>query len=167
MKRKLSHDVIGDNQVHVPTHLFKVVLAERHPDSVQPGESNLVLSAFLLPNEHIPSNTELRTFEVPVEELEKRAGMHFFAKARRIPDSQELRRLSTICLTSRNKCRMAPEDPSLEYITDIQECKSEEEVQRVWQGMLDKGLKPHEWTKKAYHEKLERIARVAQLQLEE
>jgi DNA/RNA endonuclease G (NUC1) len=157
VKRKLTHDVIGDNQVHVPTHLYKVVLAEKHPDSVKQGESNLVMSAFLLPNEPIQSDTDLQKFEVPVNTLEKKAGLHFFTKARQQPDVNELRELTSLCVDSRSHCRMAPEDPSLEYITDIQDAKTTEDVERVWNDMIQKGVKPHDWTKQAYDSKLERI----------
>lgn len=170
VKRVLTHEVIGDGQVHVPTHLYKVVLAEKNsPQGNETEKKSLVMSAFLLPNEYIKPEVDLSTYEVPIEELEKRAGFRFFEKARLRPEaldvtsSDRLLELASLCFDSRTKCKMHPEDPSLEYIHEINESKSVDEVKRVWHRMLDEGLKPHDWTKSAYEQKLERLARVQSL----
>lgn len=158
-KRILSHAVIGDNQISVPTHLFKVILAEMETQDMKPGQTKpLVMSAFLLPNAHIPPDTELSKFEVPVKELEKKVGFHFFQKAR-IPDpgsnQNGLLELMSLCAHSRTQCKMEPEDLSFEFIYEINQSKSIDELNQVWQSMLKQGTKPHAWTKEAYDKKLE------------
>ena len=51
--------VIGDNQVAVPTHFFKVLVGEL--DNLQ-----LEMEAYVLPNEPIPDNVALATFQVKI-----------------------------------------------------------------------------------------------------
>ena len=50
--------MIGPNNVAVPTHFFKVVVGETE-------NRDLELEAFVLPNEAIPDNTPLASFQVP------------------------------------------------------------------------------------------------------
>ena len=52
--------------VAVPTHFFKVVLAE--------GDQEAALGAFVLPNAPVQPDTPLTAFSVPVESLEEAAG---------------------------------------------------------------------------------------------
>ena len=49
--------VIGDNQVAVPTHFFKVLVGEL-------DNQQLEMEAYVLPNEPIPDNVALTTFQV-------------------------------------------------------------------------------------------------------
>ncbi|KAK8854776.1 hypothetical protein IAR55_003515 [Kwoniella newhampshirensis] len=93
-KWKVSYEVIGNPpSVSVPTHFAKVILASR-PDfsypqkpSSNPNEKSftspstikeLALGAFVLPNKEIPDEADLRSFIVPVEHVEKAAGLQLF-----------------------------------------------------------------------------------------
>ena len=62
--------------VAVPTHFFKVVLAERQ--AVLGGEAGsqpaAVLGAWVLPNAPLQPDTPLTAFSVPLESLEEAAG---------------------------------------------------------------------------------------------
>ena len=60
--------------VAVPTHFFKVVLAERGSAAGDEAEQDAVLGAFVLPNAPIQPDTPLTAFSVPVESLEEAAG---------------------------------------------------------------------------------------------
>ena len=71
-KRTVRYDVIGEHGVAVPTHLFKVVLAEGGRGGARR------LSAFVLPNAPLQDMPELQAFTVPVEFVEKYAGLRFF-----------------------------------------------------------------------------------------
>lgn len=66
-----SPERIGANQIAVPCELFKVVLYRHGPETK-------VLAA-VLPNDRNPCE-ELANFIVPVAEVERRAGLHFFPK---------------------------------------------------------------------------------------
>jgi DNA/RNA endonuclease G (NUC1) len=69
----------------VPTHFAKVILASRTPSStlalIKPSSSSSdrkewVQGAFVLPNEPIPDQTRLEGFVVPVESVERAAGLN-------------------------------------------------------------------------------------------
>ncbi|CAI5438579.1 unnamed protein product [Caenorhabditis angaria] len=72
-KNYVKYQVIGKNNVAVPTHYFKVLLLETSPN-------NYELECFILPNAVIPDSTELSTFHVPLEAIEKAAGLLIFEK---------------------------------------------------------------------------------------
>lgn len=58
--------------VAVPTHFFKVVLAERAAGSAAGREA--VIGAFVLPNAPLQADLPLTAFSVPLEALEEAAG---------------------------------------------------------------------------------------------
>ncbi|ODN78749.1 hypothetical protein L202_04312 [Cryptococcus amylolentus CBS 6039] len=94
-KWRVSYEVIGNPpSVSVPTHFAKVILASRPdfaypqkpaPNSLVPATSpstvkELALGAFVLPNKEIPDGADLRSFIVPVESVEKAAGLRLFGE---------------------------------------------------------------------------------------
>lgn len=75
-KWRVSYEVIGNPpNVAVPTHFFKLIVAEKPNRS--PNDESLSISAFVLPNAPIDNRTPLRSFEVPVDALEKSSGLTF------------------------------------------------------------------------------------------
>ena len=52
------YQVIGQNQVAVPTHFFKIVVGEYETGG------GLEMEAYVLPNEAIPNDKPLVTFQV-------------------------------------------------------------------------------------------------------
>jgi endonuclease G len=66
-KKYIKYEVIGPNDVAVPTHFFKVIFVESEKEA----------EAYILPNEHIPKQTDLEDFRVPLEQVEKSAGLLF------------------------------------------------------------------------------------------
>ena len=52
-----SYEVIGQNSVAVPTHFFKVVVAEA-------DERSLEMEAYVMPNTAIPDETPIQAFMV-------------------------------------------------------------------------------------------------------
>ena len=57
----------------MPTHFFKVVLAERASGGAE-GDQQVAMGAFVLPNAPVQPDTPLTAFSVPVESLEEAAG---------------------------------------------------------------------------------------------
>lgn len=76
---KMDFPLIGEvpNLVAVPTHYFKVVLAESKTRNML-GVKPVVLGAFVMPNAQIHPDTPLTAFAVPLEALESASGLHFF-----------------------------------------------------------------------------------------
>ncbi|KAF4522475.1 hypothetical protein B566_EDAN002560 [Ephemera danica] len=75
-KTYVKYQVIGQNNVAVPTHFFKVVVAES-------DDQKLEMEAYLLPNQVIGDETPLHVFLVPPESIERAAGLLFFDKLSR------------------------------------------------------------------------------------
>lgn len=68
----MSYPVLNGN-VAVPTHFYKVFLV---PDS----KGGYASGAFVLPNQRIPSDTDLTKFKVNLDVVEKASGLVFFDK---------------------------------------------------------------------------------------
>ncbi|KPI39393.1 Mitochondrial nuclease [Cyphellophora attinorum] len=74
-KWRVSYEVIGHPpNVAVPTHFYKVILAEETPSS---PIGRVALGAFVLPNAPIPNQKSLTEFEVPIEAVERASGLTF------------------------------------------------------------------------------------------
>jgi len=81
-KNYVKYQVIGKNNVAVPTHFFKVILGENSGDSSS-SSSHLEMEAYVLPNQPIPDHVALHTFQVPPDAVERAAGLLFFDKLSR------------------------------------------------------------------------------------
>jgi len=75
-KNYVKYQVIGTNNVAVPTHFFKVLVGEL-------DNQQLEMEAYVLPNEVINDNVALATFQVPPDAVERAAGLLFFDKISR------------------------------------------------------------------------------------
>ncbi|KAJ2707850.1 nuclease [Coemansia sp. IMI 203386] len=74
----VKYEVIGNPpNVAVPTHFFKVILAKRK------NEPGFAIGAFAMPNKVIDDSTPLTAFSLPIEAVEKAAGLQFFDKIER------------------------------------------------------------------------------------
>ena len=69
-KRYVKYEVIGLNDVAVPTHFFKVITFED-------WQGRKETRAYILPNEAIPSTEPLDSFRTTVQRVEKAAGIIF------------------------------------------------------------------------------------------
>ena len=74
IKWELRHGYVGQSPrlVAVPTHFFKVILAERK------NSSQLTVAAFVLPNQSIEPNAKISKFAVELTDIEKAIGMRLF-----------------------------------------------------------------------------------------
>ncbi|MDF2576724.1 MAG: non-specific endonuclease [Chlamydiales bacterium] len=72
-KKYVKYQVIGPHNVAVPTHFFKVILAEK-------PSGHLKFEAYVLPNKKIDDYIPLEKFSTTVQQVEKLAGLIFFNK---------------------------------------------------------------------------------------
>ncbi|CAE6534071.1 unnamed protein product [Rhizoctonia solani] len=80
-KYRVTYEVIGNPpNVSVPTHFAKVVLGSRPSSPSTPQLAEVSLGAFVLPNAEIPDETPLTKFIVPVEAVERAAGLALFSE---------------------------------------------------------------------------------------
>ena len=70
----VSYPVIGEGHVAVPTHIFKVILAEK-------SESSFEEYAVMVPNEESYMEALPKDFAVTIEDIEKVSGLLFFREA--------------------------------------------------------------------------------------
>ncbi|XP_035775202.1 endonuclease G, mitochondrial-like [Anopheles albimanus] len=75
-KLYVRYQVIGANNVAVPTHFYKVVVMETKAGQLE-------MEAYVLPNQKIDDATPLTMFQVPPETIERAAGLLFFDKIAR------------------------------------------------------------------------------------
>jgi endonuclease G len=74
-KYRVTYEVIGNPpNVAVPTHFFKIIVAE----DGQTGGS-VAVGAFVLPNAAIDSKTNLSEFVTPVSVVERASGLQFLS----------------------------------------------------------------------------------------
>ncbi|EDV92018.1 GH24683 [Drosophila grimshawi] len=74
----IRHQVIGMNTVAVPTHFFKVIIAECKERDDLP-----YMEGYVLPNADIDNNLELSSFISNIRDIEHFAGLKFYDGARR------------------------------------------------------------------------------------
>ncbi|SCU95626.1 LAMI_0F03092g1_1 [Lachancea mirantina] len=78
-KFRVSYEVIGNPpSIAVPTHFFKVIVAENSKSKPESGD--VAVAAFVLPNEPIPNERKLIDFEVPINAVERSSGLQFLQK---------------------------------------------------------------------------------------
>ncbi|KDR81381.1 hypothetical protein GALMADRAFT_134826 [Galerina marginata CBS 339.88] len=79
-KWRVTHEVIGSPpNVSVPTHFAKVVLTTKPSSPSTPDVLEVSTGAFVLPNAIIPDEAPLESFIVPVEAVERAAGLTLFS----------------------------------------------------------------------------------------
>lgn len=69
----IRHQVIGANTVAVPTHFFKVIIAE-----CRDHENCPYVEGYVVPNTDIEKNIELSAFLTDIHDIEHFAGLKFF-----------------------------------------------------------------------------------------
>lgn len=75
-KLYVKYEVIGDKNVAVPTHFFKVIVGET-------ANGQLEMESYVMPNQVISDDTPLVNFRVPPDTVERAAGLLFFDKINR------------------------------------------------------------------------------------
>ena len=118
-KRYVKYQVIGENDVAVPTHLFKVILIKRENDFPMMG-------AFIVPNQKIKTQP-LENFQVTLKTLELRTGLHFFDKLKEYDD-----------LCASGGCKLLSDEKFHYYIShrNLRNSRSLKDLERNWKRLL-------------------------------
>lgn len=72
-KKYVKYEVIGQSNVAVPTHFFKVIAIETNA-----GEFEIL--SFVLPNQAMRDDVPLKNFLTPLDAVERAAGFLLFDK---------------------------------------------------------------------------------------
>ncbi|KAF5921781.1 hypothetical protein HPG69_012952 [Diceros bicornis minor] len=139
--------VIGEDNVAVPSHLYKVILARRSPVSTEP----LALGAFVVPNEAIGFQPQLSEFQVSLQDLEKLSGLVFF------PHLDRTSNIRNIC--SVDTCKLLDFQEFTLYLSTrkIEGARSVLRLEKVMENLKNAGIEPDDYFMNRYEKKLEEL----------
>ncbi|XP_053265875.1 nuclease EXOG, mitochondrial isoform X1 [Podarcis raffonei] len=147
-KKRVVYQVIGKDDVAVPSHLYKVILARRSETSTDP----LVLGAFVVPNDAIGFDHQLPEFQVSIEDLERMSGLVFFPQVNKTKDVRNICEVDT--------CKLMSLEEFTLYITTrkLQSARTLERLRKIMSELQEKGIEPDEYLLKVYKKKEEELA---------
>uniref|UniRef100_A0A1D5QPB2 Exo/endonuclease G n=1 Tax=Macaca mulatta TaxID=9544 RepID=A0A1D5QPB2_MACMU len=139
--------VIGEDNVAVPSHLYKVILARRSSVSTEP----LALGAFVVPNEAIGFQPQLTEFQVSLQDLEKLSGLVFF------PHLDRTRDIRNIC--SVDTCKLLDFQEFTLYLSTrkIEGARSVLRLEKIMENLKNAGIEPDDYFMSRYEKKLEEL----------
>ncbi|NWV70535.1 EXOG Nuclease, partial [Malurus elegans] len=146
-KKSVTYQVIGKDDVAVPSHLYKVILARRSRTSSEP----LVLGAFVVPNDPIGFSHQLTDFQVSVEDLEKMSGLVFFPQVDKTKDVKNICEVDT--------CKLMGFKEFTLYITarKVQSARTLRRLEKAMSELQEAGIEPDEYLLKLYKKKEEEL----------
>ncbi|KAL2085247.1 hypothetical protein ACEWY4_018567 [Coilia grayii] len=146
-KKTVSYQLLGKDNVAVPTHLFKVILAQRNSPS-----DTLALGAFVVPNKPIGFNHPLTEYQVSLPDLERMSGLSFFP---RVDPAAAIRNLCEL-----DSCRLMDFREFTLYITGrkVRGARSAEKLEKVMAELKDMGIAADEYLLKLYQQKKEELS---------
>uniref|UniRef100_A0A6J0SNS6 Nuclease EXOG, mitochondrial isoform X1 n=1 Tax=Pogona vitticeps TaxID=103695 RepID=A0A6J0SNS6_9SAUR len=147
-KKRVTYQVIGKDEVAVPSHLYKVILARRSEASTEP----LALGAFVVPNNPIGFDHQLLEFQVSLEALERMSGLVFFPLVNKSKDVRDICEVDT--------CKLMDLEEFTLYISarKLQNARTLEKLEKIMSDLQRKGIKPDEYFLKVYEKKKEELA---------
>ncbi|KAM9387894.1 nuclease EXOG, mitochondrial [Phaethornis superciliosus] len=152
-KKSVTYQVIGKDDVAVPSHLYKVILARRTRTSTEP----LVLGAFVVPNNPIGFSHHLTEFQVNIEDLEKMSGLVFFPLVDKTKDVQNICEVDT--------CKLMGFKEFTLYITarKVQSARTLHRLEKAMAELREAGIEPDEYLLKLHKKKEEELCQEKQI----
>jgi len=138
-KKMVTFQVIGDNNVAVPSHLFKIILVENHGRPIAAG-------AFVVPNAPIADDKVLTDYQVSLSQIENMTGFMFFPKI-------DMNNLPNLC--SRDNCQLLTKNMADLNILmkNLKRVRSKEELDNLWNQVLQKNVQLDQKFMQMYWEK--------------
>ena len=132
--------LIGKSQVAVPTHLYKVIVAE------QDGEDDRYMGVFVVPNLPIRAEEQLPKYQSKLEILEAMSGLKFLPELDRTAAKD-------LCLSDGCKMIDKGEFDLWIYSRRLEGSRTEERLEKTWAEIKQKKLKPDKWMLDVYDRK--------------
>ncbi|XP_056119603.1 nuclease EXOG, mitochondrial-like [Rhinichthys klamathensis goyatoka] len=140
--KSVSYQLIGKDDVAVPTHLFKIVLAQKDlsPDS-------LALGAFVVPNSPIGFERPLTDFQVSLTDLQRMSGLSFFPALERLEEPRNLCEVDS--------CRLMDFTQFSLYISGrkVTSARTLSRLEKIMAELTHAGITPDEHLQTLYLEK--------------
>lgn len=136
--------VIGENEVAVPTHLFKVIVVEdKHGKPTAIG-------SFVVPNEPIGFDHHLKEYEVELSALEHTIGV-------KLLPNLNTKSLKSLCKV--DGCKLiGRKEFELYFIgRKLESASTLHRVEKVWSELEEKKLKPDKYLKELYKKKVKEL----------
>ncbi|XP_067108263.1 nuclease EXOG, mitochondrial-like [Osmerus mordax] len=154
-KRMVTYQVIGRDDVAVPTHLFKVILVGNMNNTDQSASRPIALSAFVVPNHSIGFERPLKDFEVSLSELETVSGLRFFLG---------LGAGSLPSLCEQDSCQLMSYTEFHLYLAGrkVGSARSSAKLERHMAELQEKGIAPDDYLLKLYQMKKMELAKQEQ-----
>lgn len=145
-KKTVSYQLIGEDDVAVPTHLYKVVLVQK-----ESSEDLLALGAFVVPNVPIGFDRHLTEFQVSLSDLERMSGLTFF------PKMEKAKALKNLCEV--DSCQLMDFKRFTLYLTGrkVSSARTLPRLEKVMEELRDKGIAPDDYLKSLYLEKKQEL----------
>ncbi|XP_043922165.1 nuclease EXOG, mitochondrial [Protopterus annectens] len=142
-KKTVTYQVIGSDDVAVPTHLYKVILARKTKNSTEP----LAVAAFVIPNQPLGFDHLLPDFQVNLMDLEKMSGLSFFPKIDQGKSCHNLCEVDT--------CKLMNYKEFTVYITarKVQSARTLHRLEKVMTELKEADIQPDEYLTKLYEKK--------------
>ncbi|XP_068683772.1 nuclease EXOG, mitochondrial-like [Montipora foliosa] len=138
-KKIVSYEVIGLNNVAVPTHLFKAILAED-------DDKGTVLGAFVVPNKPVSFDHKLQDFQVSFGDLEKYSGLVFFPYF-------DVGKAGDLCLSDGCKLLSKERMELISFGRRLRNSSSTECLETVWEEMKQNKVIPDGFTIDIYEKR--------------
>ncbi|XP_048031085.1 nuclease EXOG, mitochondrial-like [Megalobrama amblycephala] len=138
-RRIVSYQLIGEDDVAVPTHLYKVILAQK--------DSTLALGAFVVPNAPVGFERPLTDFQVSLSDLERMSGLTFF------PEVDRAEQLKNLCDV--DSCQLMDFTQFTLYISGrkVKSARTLARLEKVMTELRDAGITPDDYLTNLYLEK--------------
>ncbi|CAH1776737.1 unnamed protein product [Owenia fusiformis] len=143
-KKFVKYEVIGKNEVPVPTHLYKIILAETGDKQTK------LIGAFVVPNQPIQHDHTLRQYQVTLEDLQIWTGINFFPK---------LDKSTTKNLCDVDQCKLLSREQFELYFIGrkLDSARNISRLEKVWSELDEKNLKPDQFLIELYNRKKSEI----------
>ncbi|KAK2870496.1 hypothetical protein QQF64_021524 [Cirrhinus molitorella] len=140
--KTVCYQLIGNDDVAVPTHLYKVILAQKDSSS-----DSLALGAFVVPNAPIGFDHPLMEFQVSLSDLERMSGLTFFPAVER---REELKNLCDV-----DSCQLMDFKRFTLYISGrkVASARTLTRLEKIMTELKDADITPDEYLNNLYLEK--------------
>ena len=137
----------------VPTHLYKVIVAENNGGPK-------ALASFIVPNIPISYAHELKEYKVPLEKVEERTGFKIVPK---------LNRSQTVDLCDVDDCKLMDYQTFELYFIGrkLESARTMHRLEKVWAELAQKKLEPDQFAINLYKRKKMEIEKEEKLKAEE
>ncbi|KAM3929106.1 nuclease EXOG, mitochondrial [Leptodactylus fuscus] len=141
-KKSVTYQVIGKDDVAVPTHLYKVILARK-----KPSDETLAEGAFIVPNAPISFQHQLPEYQVPLETLEKMSGLVFFPQVDKSKDVKNICEVDTCKLIELEEFKLYIAGRSMKNARNLQK------VEKIMSELNEANIKPDKYLLELYEQK--------------